>query len=81
MVSLFIASFVLVFIRAFQQRNVAFDRYLAILPTSLLFAAADVYVVITVVNAGFKISTVLSMGIGAGLGAMLAMFIHKKVFK
>lgn len=72
------ASFLFVFLKAFQQRNVAFDHYRWIMPVSLGMAATEVYVIAQVVNYGWHILLVLSVGLGAGLGALSAMVLHRK---
>jgi len=76
--SLFAASFVFVFLKAFQQRNVAFDHYRWIMPTSMAMAAAEVYVIATIVTTGYSVLAVLGMGTGAGAGGLFAMYLHGK---
>lgn len=80
-IKLFFASFVLIFIRAFQSRNVTFDHYAAVVPTSLLFAAAEVFVIVNIVQQGWNLPAVLGLGLGGGLGSIAAMITHKRVFK
>lgn len=74
----FAASLAFVFLKAFQQRNVAFDNYGWIFPTSLAMAATEVYVVASVAKSGWNFWLVLAIGSGAGIGALGAMVIHKK---
>lgn len=82
LIAIFFASFFFVAIKAFQQRNVAFDHYLAIIPTSLIMAVAEAYIIVKIATTGYySISLVLSMGLGAGLGALGASILHKKIFK
>ncbi len=76
-----LAMFAFVFLKAWQQRNVAFDHYWPILPTSLLMALTEVYVISIIVRVGYDIPTVLAIGTGAGIGALLAMVLHKRVFR
>lgn len=76
----FAASFTFIFLRAFQQRNVAFDNYMAILPTSLLMAATEVVVIANIATMGWHIPLVLAVGLGSGTGALTAAIVHKKVF-
>ena len=76
--TLFAASFMFVFLKAFQQRNVAFDKYRWVLPTSMAMAAAEVYVIATIVTTGYSVLAVLGMGTGAGAGALIAMHLHGK---
>lgn len=77
----FLASFVFIWLRAFQQRNVAFDNYGWIMPTSLLMAVTEVYVIANVASMGYSLGLVLAMGLGGGLGATSAALVHKKWIK
>ena len=77
-VTLFAASFVFVFLKAFQQRNVAFDNYRWVLPTSMGMAATEVYVISVIATQGYAVLAVLGMGLGAGAGALVAMYTHGK---
>jgi hypothetical protein len=79
--STFAASFVFIFLRAFQQRNVAFDNYLAIVPTSLLMAATEVIVIANIASRGWHLPLVLAVGFGSGLGAIVAVLTHKRLFR
>ncbi len=76
--ALFLASFVFVFLKAFQQRSVAFDHYKWIMPTSFAMAAMEVYVIAAIVTTGYSVWAVASMGLGGGLGCLLSMYIHRK---
>lgn len=71
----FLASFVFVFLKSWQQQNVTHRKYWWILPTSMFMAATEVLVIATVVKTGYGL-TVIAIGLGAGLGAMLATYIH-----
>jgi len=77
----FFASFVFIFLRAFQQRNVAFDHEWIVLPTALVMAFAEVYVVANIAVKGYSIPLVLTVGAGSGFGTLAAMWSHKKVFR
>jgi len=80
----FVASFIFIFLKAFQQRNVAFDHYIPVIPTSLAMAAAaaaEVYVIANVVVKGFSFPLVLAVGLGSGIGAVVAMKTHKLIFR
>lgn len=81
MLGVFCANFAFVFLKAFQQRNVAFDNFVWVMPTSMLMAAAEVFVVVSVVQRGFSVWPVLAVGMGAGLGAISAMWIHRRYLK
>ena len=74
------AMFVFVFLKAFQQRNVAFDHYWPVLPTSWAMALTEVYVIALVAQEGFTWILAASIGTGSGLGALAAMLIHKQLF-
>ena len=74
--SVFIAQFVFVFLKAFQQRNVQHNDWAFVFPTSMGMALVEVYVFATVATRGFGVPLVLSIGCGAGLGCLAAMFIH-----
>jgi hypothetical protein len=76
----FFASFAFIFLKAFQQRNVAFDHHAWIVPTSMLMALVEVYVIANVAAKGFSIALVLAIGIGSGLGALSAAVTHKRMF-
>jgi hypothetical protein len=75
---LFCASFLFVFLKAFQQRNVAFDHYKWVLPCSFGMAVTEVYVVATIVQTGYSFGAVVGMGCGGGTGALLSMYLHKR---
>ena len=75
-----LAMYVFVALKAAQQRNVAFDHYWPIMPFSLAMAFSEVYVISVIVRVGYDLMTTLSIGIGAGFGAITAMYLHKRVF-
>ena len=74
------AMFLYIFARAFQQRNVAFDTYIAVIPTSWLMFACEAYVIATVASRGWDFYFVIAVGTSAGVGALLAILAHKRVF-
>lgn len=76
----FLASAIFLFIKSFQYRNVAFDRYGAIIPTSILMAFAEYYVIIRVVQEGLDPLLIGLVGLGAGLGSISATWFHKKFY-
>jgi hypothetical protein len=77
-----LAMFVFVFLKAFQQRNVAFDAPAwVVIITSLFMAATEVYVITAIVLEGYSVPLVASIGLGAGIGAVLAMRLHGLLFK
>lgn len=79
--SLAFASFVFVFLKAFQQRAVVGNNFLTIIPTSLGLATAEVFSVATVARSGWSVGVVLSVGLSAGLGAILAMMAHNRIYR
>ena len=81
----FVSSFVYVAAKAFQQLNVVNDKYLWILPVSMLMAMLEVFNV-GVIGYGAVHQSYLelilvgvSMGVGGAAGAILAMRLHKKI--
>lgn len=78
---LFLANFVFIFMKAFQQRNVGGAHYFAILPTSFALAATEVYIIVQVVAKGIDLGAVLALGLAGGLGSMTAVFFHRRIFK
>ena len=75
------AMFAFVFLKAFQQRNVAFDApWWVVLILSYGMALTEVYVVSVVAKQGFSLELVASIGTGSGWGAVIAMAAHRKIF-
>jgi hypothetical protein len=79
------ANFIFIFLKAFQQRNVAFMHYWWVVPTSLLMGIVEVGVVGAVAIKATAASSLLSLwpiiiaiGVGGGLGAVASMWIHKR---
>lgn len=75
------AMFLFVFFKAFQQRNVAFDHYWPVVPVSVCMAATEVYVISVIVRTGYDPLLVGGIGLGSGVGAMLAMYLHRRLFR
>lgn len=73
----FASSFSFVFLKAFQQLNVVRGQYLWVMPTSMAMAACEVYTVVAASQQGFG-WVILPIGLGGGLGAMLAMYFHSR---
>ncbi|GAB5503464.1 hypothetical protein [Pyruvatibacter sp.] len=71
------ASFGYVFLKAWQQRNVAFDHVWWVLPTSYAMAVVEVIVVTKIVMTGGNWLAVFVLGTGGGFGALTAMWFHK----
>lgn len=76
----FFSSFLFVFLKAFQQLNVVHKQYLWVLPTSMLMAACEVYIIATAARTGFG-WLILFIGVGSGLGALASMYVHTKLTK
>jgi hypothetical protein len=74
-----LAMGVFVFLKAFQQKNVAFNHYWSVVPLSYLMAAAEVYIIASVAAAGFDPWLVLSVGSGAGVGSLTGMWVHTRI--
>ena len=79
------AHFVFVFFKAAQQRNVAFMHYRWVVPISFFMSAMEVFVLSLVAMKAVTTDNILEMwpyvltlGLGGGLGAILAMYIHHK---
>ena len=80
-IAIFFASYIFVFLKSFQQRNVAFDKYWWIMPTSMSMAFAEAYVVFKLATAGeYSVPLVLGLGLGAGSGSLCATILHKRLF-
>ena len=77
MIELFLASFTFITIKAFQQLNVVHGEYIWVVPTSLLMAVAEATVIIKVATIS-NLTVCIPMGVGGGLGAMTAMYIHNR---
>lgn len=76
----FIASYLFVFLKSFQQLNVVHNNYWWVVPTSILMATCEVYVIYNAAHMGWG-WLVLWVGVGSGLGAVSSMFIHNLLRK
>jgi len=74
---LFGAAFGTVFFKALQGRIFNHDQYFLVVPVSVCIAFFDVAVIASVSRSGWTIPSVLTVGIGSGIGAILAMLIHR----
>lgn len=72
----FAASFIFIFLKAFQQLNVVHKQYLLVVPTSIAMSTCEVLVIWLVAKQGWG-WIVLFTGGGGGLGCVLAMWLHK----
>jgi hypothetical protein len=71
----FCASFIFIFLKAFQQLNVVHRQYLLVIPTSMAMSVCEIGVVALVVKQGWG-WIVLFTGLGGGLGCVVAMYFH-----
>lgn len=78
---LFLATFSYVTLRAFQQRNVAFNNHWWVLPTSYGMAVFDVYCVVAVSKGGWTFPVVFANGTAGFLGCFFAMWFHNRFVK
>ena len=77
----FLSSFGFVFLKSFQQLNVVKKAYMLIVPTSMLMAVAEVYIVATTARNGFQLGLVFLIGLGSGLGSVSATWLHSRYVK
>lgn len=73
-----VISFVSVFFKAFQNRNYNFDNFKLVVPTSIAIAACELYLLSLLIRDGINIPFILVVGVGSGLGGMLAMKMHRR---
>jgi hypothetical protein len=78
---MFAAMYCYVLVRAFQQRNVAFEHYRWIVPTSYIMAMLDVFIIAFVAHQGWTTALVFANGSGGALGALSAVYLHKRWVK
>ena len=77
---LFCSSFLFIGLKSMQQLNVVKKQYAWIVPTSILMAFTEVYVIATTAKNGWNIQLVLAIGVGSGLGSLTATYLHSKMF-
>lgn len=80
-ITLFLVNFGYIFLKAFQQRNVAQLEYWPVPLMSYLMAACEVFSVSYVASTGFAISNIIAIGTGGALGSMVAMYMHSRIFR
>lgn len=76
----FVASFVFIALKSWQQLNVVRQAYWWILPTSMAMAVCEVWVIANVSKFGFG-WLVFWVGLGGGLGSLGATWFHHKVIQ
>lgn len=78
---IFLSSFFFIFLKSFQQLNVVKKQYWWIVPTSMLMAFVEVFVVATTAKNGWQWMLVILIGLGSGLGSLSATWLHSRHFK
>lgn len=73
--TLFVASFVYVALKALQQLNVVGRHFIGVAPCSLGMAICEAFTIYTVAQE-FSAANVLAVASGATLGCWLAMWAH-----
>lgn len=73
----FFASFVFVALKSVQQLNVVRRVYPLIIPTSFAMAVCEVWVIANVARYGFG-WLVFWVGLGGGLGSLIATWSHHR---
>lgn len=79
MIAAWLASMLMVALRAFQQLNVQHDRRAWVMPTSLCMAACECVIITRYAAAGFDLRLIGVTGLGAGVGCLMAMTLHKRL--
>jgi hypothetical protein len=72
-------SFVAVFLKGFQHKNVIAGKYSATFYTSFAMAAFDWATITIVLKGGWIVA--ITAGTGAAFGMITAMALHDKLFK
>ena len=76
-VNIFLATFMLVFLRGIQQQNVIHGHYIAAALTPYLIAIAEVASVLLVVDTGW--GAIPYVGTGGATGIVCSMWVHRRV--
>lgn len=77
----FIASFVLIFLKATQQRHVQFAEYWRMPLVSYGMAFCEVFITVKVARSGDDgalVALALCIGTGAALGSVLGTWLHER---
>jgi hypothetical protein len=75
---LFIVNVAYIWLKAFQQLNVVHHKLAWVAPTSLLMGACEVFAIATIA-ATQNYWYFIPVGLGGGLGCILAMLTHKYI--
>lgn len=82
-----LANFLYIFLKAFQQRNVAHLHYGWAMITNLFLVATELFVIGAVAVVAIQgallplIYTGFAMALGGGTGCLLSMYLHSKYIK
>jgi hypothetical protein len=72
-------TFVYVFLRAFQQKNVMHSNYKWMVPTSYGMGVCDVYLIVSIANGNHVLyMAALAMGTGGAAGSVMATYLHNR---
>ncbi len=74
----FAVSFCYIFIKSFQQLNVVHRNYTWIPVASVLMGFCEAYIVVKQVENGVHWPVILTLGLGAGLGACCSTWLHHR---
>ena len=74
-----LATFIVVFGRAIQQMNVIGGHYIPAVITPYFIAVGEVLVILLVVDTGW--TAIPLVGTGGAVGAVSAMWIHRKIWR
>lgn len=77
----FVSSYFFIFLKSLQQLHVVKKQYAWIVPTSMLMAFVEVFVVATTAKNGWQWMLVILIGLGSGLGSLSATWLHNRHFK
>lgn len=78
--TVFGVMFIAVFLKSWQQKNVIWQNYWLVPPTSVALFGFEMFGIYTVIE-NFSFLVLFFGGMGAALGCMLAMWSHKKYIK
>lgn len=77
----FIASLVFIWAKAAQQLHVVGFEYRRVMPTSMVLAACEVFIMVNIIRTADSLAGLvmlaLSLGLGAGIGCIIAMRLHQ----
>lgn len=72
-------SFIAIFLKGLQYKNINGSHYRAAFITSCLMMCFEVVTITLVIKGGWSIA--LSAGLGVAFGVVASMFVHDKLFK